>query len=404
MASNQSGRITVSILALSFIVTAFFVQVLTGKTAESAKVKDGGSASGSGTMELLLVKGNDQPSVTIIEYGDFTSTASRAGSRILDQVLKAYPDDVQVVFKPYPSSARPEALLAQEGAMAAAAQGKFWPMHDKLMIHHGTLTQDVLVRYATELGLNLESFKGQLGAHEYRDRILHVTAEAQGFGVTRAPTFFVNGRKLVGPRPFAIFKQIIDGELGLTGPVQGGPEETAGQRVDVPVGKAPARGPSDAPITIVEYSDFQCPFCGRAAPTMDQLMKDFDGKVRWVFKHFPLPIHPDAPLAHQVALAADEQGKFWEMHDLIFANQRKIKRDDLLEHARSLGLDVGRIEKEVDAGKFKPMMEADLQEGQRLGVRATPTFFINGRRVVGAVPIEAFKQVINEELSSAESE
>jgi protein-disulfide isomerase len=399
----KSNRIWEWALLAVIFLSIIGVQVLTQQTAVSAKIKASGSQTGGGEAGVLLVKGSDHASVTIVEYTDFLCAPCRAASQILEQVEKAYPDEIQVIFKHYPSALKAESLLVHEASMAAAAQGKFWPMHDRLINHRRDATEDDLLRFATELGLDLGAFSGVLEDHRFRDRILHEMTEARGFGVTRAPTFFINGWKLVGPRPLAMFRQIIDRELGITQTAREAPSGSPGDspegRVEVPLGNAPVRGSAGAPITLVEYSDFQCPFCARATPTIRRLTEEYDGRVRWVFKHFPLPIHPDAPLAHEVSLAAGEQGKFWEMHDLIFENQRKMKREHLLGYAKDLGLDVARIEKDVDSGKFKPLVDADLKEGQGLGVRATPTFFINGRRVIGAVPYETIKQVVDQELS-----
>ena len=161
---------------------------------------------------------------------------------------------------------------------------------------------------------------------------------------------------------------------------------------------APVRGPQEAPITVVEFSDFQCPFCARVSPTIHQLVKQYPGQVKWIFKHFLLGFHPDALLAHQAALAAGEQGKFWAMHDLLFAHQRALKREDLIQYAKQLGLDRDRFLDALDSGKYRTIVEQDKAEGARLGVRGTPTFFINGRRLVGAQPFSAFASLIEKEL------
>ena len=120
-----------------------------------------------------------------------------------------------------------------------------------------------------------------------------------------------------------------------------------------------SQGPSDAPITIVEFSDLQCPFCARATATLEQLMEAYPGKVQRVFKHYPLPFHRDAPLAHEAALAAGEQGKFWDMHGLLFANQRAIQRADLVRYAIQLGLNVDQFAAALESRKYQAQVEAD---------------------------------------------
>jgi protein-disulfide isomerase len=162
---------------------------------------------------------------------------------------------------------------------------------------------------------------------------------------------------------------------------------------------APVKGPADAPVTIVEFSDFQCSFCFRANATVSQVLEKYAGKVRLVFKHYPLDFHPDAPLAHRAAMAAQQQGQFWEMHDRIFANQRAMKREDLLAHAKALGLDVPRFTADLESDRFKTVLDRDLAEGGKVGVDGTPTFFINGVPVVGARPLEAFTAVIDRALA-----
>ena len=409
MNSDKTNFFWVWILLLFTGLSIAFVQILTDEVAESARTKDSGEPrrSAGETLATLQVKGSDHASVTIVAYTDFLCPPCQGASRTLENIIKAYPNEIQVIFKHYPSAIRPEAMLAHEASIAAAAQGKFWPMHDKLFSHRGESTPEVFTRYATELGMNLDRFSEALEDHRYRTIITHDMMEARGLGVTRAPTLFVNGRKLVGPRSFATMKQIIDQELGITQTVRAVPDQPPAPPplpavVEISLGQAPVRGTADAPITIVEYSDFQCPFCARAAPTMVKVMDAYPGKVRWAFKHFPLPIHPDAPLAHEVSLAAGDQGKFWEMHDLIFGNQRKIKKNHLMDYAKKLGLDLDRIEKDLASEKYKSLVKSDFLEGQKLGVRATPTFFVNGRRVVGALPFETFKGIIDQELSQAE--
>jgi protein-disulfide isomerase len=170
-----------------------------------------------------------------------------------------------------------------------------------------------------------------------------------------------------------------------------------------PTDGAFARGPESAPVTIVEFSDFECPYCSRARTTLDRLLEQYGQQVRLVFRHFPLEFHTNAEMAAQAALAAGEQGRFWEMHDLIFDNQSRLSRNDLLEYAGRLGLDLNAFRQYVDSAAGQPRIEADLELGRRVGVRGTPTFLINGRTVNGAQPIERFQELVDEELLLAEN-
>lgn len=161
----------------------------------------------------------------------------------------------------------------------------------------------------------------------------------------------------------------------------------------------PASGAKNAAVTIVEFSDYQCPFCARVTPTMAKVMDAYGGKVRRVFKDFPLPNHPQAPKAAEAARCAGDQGKYWEMHDRLFANQGALQVSDLKQAAASLGLNQAEFDQCLDSGKWTAKVQADLAQGEKLGVNSTPTVFINGRALIGAQPFEQFKQVIDEELA-----
>ncbi|MEB2346487.1 MAG: DsbA family protein [Deltaproteobacteria bacterium] len=170
------------------------------------------------------------------------------------------------------------------------------------------------------------------------------------------------------------------------------------KKVEIAIDGAPVRGPAEAEVTIVEYSDFQCPFCARVVPTLDQLRETYGDRVKLVYKHLPLRIHPEAPGAAAAAEAAGLQGKFWEMHDKIFANQRELSDAKYVEWARALGLDLARFEKDRRSEAVRARIAKDEAEANRLGVSGTPAFFINGRFLSGAQPIDAFQRVIDDEL------
>jgi protein-disulfide isomerase len=161
----------------------------------------------------------------------------------------------------------------------------------------------------------------------------------------------------------------------------------------------PSKGPADAKVTIVEFSDFECPFCSRAIGTVNEVMKKYDGKVRLVFRQFPLPMHSHAEKAAEAALCANEQGKFWEAHDKFFASQENLDIAGLQNDAKELGLDTTKFEQCLSSGKMASVVEKDQQDGKKLGVNGTPAFFINGRELSGAQPLEAFSEVIDSELA-----
>jgi protein-disulfide isomerase len=161
----------------------------------------------------------------------------------------------------------------------------------------------------------------------------------------------------------------------------------------------PAKGPASAPITIVEFSDFECPFCSRVVPTLDKVTEEYGDNVRLVFRQFPLDMHPNARKAAEAALCANEQGKFWEMHDLMFEEQRKLQVADLKAKAEVLELDAEKFNQCLDSGEFADEVAADMQAGARAGVSGTPAMFVNGIFISGAVPYEQIAQVIDEELA-----
>jgi protein-disulfide isomerase len=161
----------------------------------------------------------------------------------------------------------------------------------------------------------------------------------------------------------------------------------------------PVKGPANAPVTIVEFSDFQCPFCSRVTPTLKQVEDTYGDKVRVVFRNFPLlQIHPYAAKAAEAASCAADQGKFWEMHDRLFGDQQKLGVDDLKQSAVALGLKADVFNQCLDSGKKEAEWKHDMDEGTSYGLTGTPAFFINGRLISGAQPLEAFTQIINEEL------
>lgn len=173
-------------------------------------------------------------------------------------------------------------------------------------------------------------------------------------------------------------------------------------RVQVAVDDDTAKGgPIGAPITIVEFSDYQCPFCSRAEPVVDEVMKKYGEKVRLVFRDYPLSFHQNAETAAMGAECADEQGKFWEMNRAMFANQSKLTATDLVETAGNVGLDKDKFKGCLDSGKYRTEVQKDFQDGQKAGVTGTPTFFINGIMIVGARGVESFSEIIDRELDRA---
>jgi protein-disulfide isomerase len=384
---------------------------------------------------VSTVRGSDKAPITVLVFSDFESFPCARSASVIDGLLQQT-RDVRVIFKHAPAASNPNAMLAHEAALAGGAQGKFWEMHDTLFENQTHLTRADLLGYAKSLGLDLAAFERALDNHTYRPIVERDLAEAAGLGVTTTPTFFVNGRRLVGPQGYASLGAVIESLLaGIPPDKRVQPEiVAAGPAQQIDIARAPTRGPLTAPISLVEFSDFECPYCAMTAPIVKQLLAAYPAQVRFAFKHYPLPMHKESPLAHEASLAAADQGKFWEMHDALFAEtagtERQnagtdetagtdttvhaaqkarlgtvvsvpFSRDDLIAKAAQLHLDIARFTKDLDTHRFKPQVDQDRQEGNRLGVDGTPFFFINGHAISGGASLQDFKHLIDAALKEA---
>lgn len=170
-------------------------------------------------------------------------------------------------------------------------------------------------------------------------------------------------------------------------------------RVEVASNGFPAKGPAVAPVTIVEFSDFQCPYCSRITPTLQEVVTKYGSKVRLVFRQFPLPMHQNAAKAAEAALCANEQGKFWEMHDAMFKDQGGLAVDGLKSKAAGItGINAASFNSCLDSGKETPAVQTDMKAGTKAGVNGTPAMFVNGRFISGVVSTDDLSKVIDEEL------
>ncbi len=349
-------------------------------------------------------KGPDTAKVTIIEFTDFQCPFCVRGNQTIQQLLKAYPNDIKLIHRSNPLPNHLDAPLASEAAYAAGAQGKFWEMHDLLFENQKALKKADLISYAKKLGLDVKKFQKSLDSREFQKQVELDAAFGKMLRVTGTPTFFINGNKVVGAKPYADFKNIIETliaskELPKPAPDKNitPPVPTTGLKPDL-TGVINVKGLETAPITIVEYSDFQCPFCSRVVPTLDKLYKAYPDKIRIIFKQMPLSFHKDARPAAKAALAAGRQGKFWEMHDLLFTNNTALTEANFLAWAKQLGLDLEQFKKDLADQTLEAQIAADEKEAQGFGISGTPSFVINGTKYVGAYPYEKFEQIIKAEL------
>lgn len=387
--------------------------------------------------------GVEHAKVTIIESSDFQCPFCGRVVPTMKSLLAAYPDDVRVVFKHNPLGFHKRAFPAAKAAMAAHAQGKFWEYHDMLFAQKKFEDAD-LERYAQDLALDMEAFRTALNDPAIDAKIRHDQASMVGSGAGGTPAFFVNGKLISGAKPLSAFQAEVNAAIAeadkliasgtkledihrvvaaknvnqaFVDAVVDGKEVVGGarkaqpkKRPEPPVDKGPVEifiddsdpvhGKPDAKVTIAIFSDFECPFCGKMVPTMERIKKEYGDDVRMVFKQHPLSFHKNARLAAKASLAANEQGKFWEYHDLLFENMKALKRADLIGYAKGLGMDVTVFEKAMDAPRMEEAIKEDLVAAQKAGVRGTPHSFVNGQRVKGARPFAAFQTLIDEALGT----
>ncbi len=372
--------------------------------------------------------GGKKPKVTIVEWSDFQCPFCGRVEPTLQRILETYKDDVRIVWRNEPLSFHPNALPAAKAAMAAARQGndKFWKMHDLMFAHQSELSEAKYEEWARQVGLDMAKWKADKESAEVAAVISKDSGYATQVGADGTPSFFLNGKFISGAMPFETFKTVIDEQIkkadellkkgvkhdklyqalvdenvkASDAQAAGGP--SAEPKFEVQAGNSPAMGPRSAPVTIVEWSDFQCPFCSRVEPTLKQVMAAYGNKVRLVWKNQPLPFHPNAMPAAEAAMAAYEQGndKFWQMHERLFANQTELSPALYEKTAREIGLDMSKWKASVESHRAQEAIQADMRAGMQLGANGTPTFFINGKRLVGAMPFDSFKQIIDAELAS----
>ncbi|MEW5987326.1 MAG: thioredoxin domain-containing protein [Chloroflexota bacterium] len=398
----------------------------------AASIAPAGPTPATIRPETLRTMGDPDAPVTIVEFSDYQCPfCLRHFQQTFPQLKTEYIDTGRVyyVFKDFPiTSLHPVAPRVHEAARCAGELGStevYWQVHDSFFNNQQQWADkpqpdldNTLVGLMADLDLPEADMRVCLESGRYTDAVNTDLAEGQALGVNGTPTFFVNGYPISGAQPYELFQRAIalaeEGRLGAAytqapGPNDGIAQATAtalaARPVDVPVDDEPTLGSPDAPVTIVEYSDFQCPFCRRHFDnTLPQLQAYIDtGQVYYVFKDFPLhSIHPQAQKAHESARCARELGgdeSFWTMHDLLFINQDDWGgKADHVEVFKSLAAEAGLPQAEfnecLDSGRYAAAVNVDVAEGQGFGINGTPTFFINGQRLVGAQPFAVFQQAI----------
>jgi protein-disulfide isomerase len=381
--------------------------------------------------------GDARALVTIVAFVDYECPYCRRAEATLDRVRASYGSDVRVVAVEHPLAMHDRARPAALAAIAAGMQGRFEEMHARLFT--GALDEAAIEASARELGLDMARFDADRNGPAAARALDHGAELSKTLGVTGTPTFFVNGRRVQGAQPAEVFTRVIDERLaaaraliqrgvrpsrvyeesiaaGLPSVAAALDEDHAcaepgcngrdeppavGSAVEtVPTAGDPSRGPTSAAFTLIVFSDYQCPFCKRAEPIIRSFEQAHMGDVRVVFKNKPLPMHENARLAAKAALAAEQQGRFWEYHDALFAHQTALDGASLERYATDLGLDVRRFDRDLDDPRLDARIEADVADADALKVVGTPTLFVNGHRVVGAQPLEKLETLASLSASS----
>ena len=371
-------------------------------------------------------RGPDDAALTIVEFSDFSCGYCNRVQTVLHHLERALPGQVRWVYRPLPLD-EDDGTLASEAALAAASQGQFWPMHDRLFAVHGRVDRAAVELLAVDLGLDLARFRDELDSGRARTRVMAELAAGRRLGLTGTPAFFINGRALAGAAPLSLFLRVVGEELARAAELGGAGDRyaqlIAGGRPEADSGagvpEAPQlssldgyriglglpghrRGPDDAAVTIVVWSDFLCPYCVTQAPVLDAALRAHPRDVRVVYRHLPLPMHAGADVAAEAAVEAGRQGKFWPFHDqLLAASAGGLPREVLIERARLAGLDVPALEAALADHRHRDAVMTDVAAALSLGANGTPTVFVNGRALPGMVDADELETTITAEIDRA---
>jgi protein-disulfide isomerase len=446
-ASNDSGGMNVGVAVVGFVL-CFLAGAGLMWGIDAQRMKGGGiTADSSGTTwaddESPIPVSSKDPMwgsrtapVTIVQFSDFQCPFCSRVEPTIDQVKSTYgPDKVRIVWKNKPLPMHPNAKPAAEaaqGVFALKGNDAFWKFHDTAFKNQSALSPASYETWAQAAGVDLTKFKAGIAAHTWADKVEKDEALSTQVNVTGTPAAFVNGVFLSGAQPFDKFKAVIDQELqkaqakiasgtpkdriyvtmskenkSNAPPAKDAKEDKEDTTTvfKVPVGSSPVLGSKDALVTVVEFSDFQCPYCGRVEPTLKQLRDKYGDKVRFVWKNEPLPFHPRAEPAAEVAMEARaEKGDkgFWDVHDKLFASQPKLDDPDLDKVAQDAGLNLEKVHEAMKNHKYKAQIDADNDLADDMQASGTPHFFVDGRRLVGAQPAEKFQAIIDEEVTKAQ--
>jgi protein-disulfide isomerase len=363
--------------------------------------------------------------VTLVVFGDLECRHTRSAYQTLSELERLFPGDLRIVWRHRPLR---EHGHARDAAIFAAALHSedgptaFWRLVGDLSRSDDAASREFLDRWASRQERAFSGFHPPSDTASAAARVEEDLALAGRFGVRETPTLFVNGWRVRGDRPLDELRGLVTRELREARALVGagvnpsfiyttrvtknligiGPEIP--ERTCPPVGESPRRGADKALVTMVVFSDYECPFCRRMHPALKRLEAKYASVLSTVWKNFPLAQHPNAASAARLALgarAAGGEASFWLVHDRLFETEPPLDSAVLESVARGAGVEAGPLLQAVRRGDHQRGIDADVALARRLGVTGTPTVFVNGRRIGGAQPFSSFESLIREELQAA---
>ncbi|MEZ4265706.1 MAG: thioredoxin domain-containing protein [Myxococcota bacterium] len=339
------------------------------------------------------------PLLTLVLFSDLQCPYCARLLPVLDRLEARYPGDLRIVFRHFPLPFHAEAARAARATVCAARQERFWPMHDRIFARQSDLAGADFSVWAGELGADPEAFRECMRDPASAAAVEDDKAAARELEVRGTPTTFINGVKLVGAHPAEDFEALCDEELARARARLGAGvpraqiyedavrdglirEPLAPLALPVRTAGSPRLGPQRAAVEVVVFSDFECPYCEIAARDLREYQATDPERIAVVFKQLPLPQHEDALAAARAAICAGEQSKFWPMHDALFAAQARLSSAPWTALVAQLGLDRRAFDACMSSRRPDDRVGADIDDADALGVTATPSVYMNGRRLI----------------------
>lgn len=406
-----SGLVSGVALTLAFVVVLMsfnkegqlpFKAAAPGVAAAPAVPAAPAAAAG---QNVFASRGPANAPVVIEEYADFYCGFCKKSLPTVLQIMKDYPTQVRFIFRNMPLAVTPGqgSYFVHEAGVCANEQGKFWEFFEEALVYSGRPDASGVGKIGAKIGLDAKKFESCMKSARPRDAIDADLRSAASRNITGTPTFFVNGEMMAGAYPYETFKSKIDGILsGKYVPVKPAAPQPAKQVEFNDLAGRPFEGPENAAVTLVEFSDFHCPFCRKIDGTLKQVRQNYPDKVKIVWRHFPLAMHKGADRTHQASECAHAQGRFWQFEEKIFSTFGNARDEAFYNStAEQIGLKMKDFKACMENTAAMDTVKKDMAKGSESGVTGTPAVFINGRIMKGAQPYESFKKAIDEELQKA---